>query len=136
MTKTIYPILAFFIIIQLFSCDRNEIELIGTTWGNDNFGNCMQLYTFKENGEYEYYHCEMDITRVGDYEVYDDTLKLLEYHIDETPRFAGGTGEMNLRFQYNFIIEEQSMKMIYFKDYEYSVEKKIDDRRHSFVRIK
>ena len=77
----------------------------------------------------------MDITTTGNYSIHGDTLTIMEYHIDETPEFAGGTGELSLRFQYNFIIDDQTMKMIFFKDFEYSTQEIIEDYNHSFKRL-
>jgi hypothetical protein len=116
MIKLLYIILlvAF---SQIGICQITTSELEGTKWGNDNLGNCMQHYLFKEDNNFEYYNCEMDESRTGTYSIIGNKLSVLHYHMDDTPAFAGGTGELQLRFQFDFIIEDETMKMVFLKDF-------------------
>ena len=93
--------------------------LEGTKWGNKMSTGCIQTYFLKGGGEFEYFNCEMNVIRTGNYTLNQDTLKVLVYHVDETPAIAGGTGMLNLRFQYNFLLTEGNLKMIFFKDFKF-----------------
>lgn len=101
-------------------------RLVGTTWGTEIPVGCIETYTFMEEYKFEYFNCEMEITRTGEYFINRDTLTVMVYHIDDTPAFAGGTGKLNLRFQYDFLIKEDSLEMVYFKDYKFPSESKIN----------
>jgi hypothetical protein len=100
-------------------------DLIETKWGAKRQIGCVETYEFISENEFEYYNCEMELTRTGSYSVIQDTLTVLVYHVDNTPSFAGGTGKLNLRFQYNFLLRDKALEMIYFKDFKYSSEQKI-----------
>ncbi|MFY0690271.1 MAG: hypothetical protein JXQ90_24105 [Cyclobacteriaceae bacterium] len=97
-------------------------HLTGTKWGSKRMIGCVETYTFKNDKEFEYYNCEMEVTRIGDYSIVQDTLKVMVYHIDDVPAFAGGTGEQQLRFQYNFIIREDTLELIYQRDFKFPSE--------------
>ena len=97
-------------------------NLKGTKWGAKRQIGCVETYTFTNGKEYEYYNCEMEVTRIGDYSIIQDTLKVMVYHINDVPAFAGGTGEQQLRFQYNFLIKQDTLELIYQRDFKFPSE--------------
>ncbi len=107
--------------------------LIGTKWGTEIPVGCIETYTFMEEGKFEYFNCEMEVTRTGEYFINQDTLTVMVYHIDDTPAFAGGIGKLNLRFQYDFLISKDALEMIYFKDYKFTSESKFNKIPYSRI---
>lgn len=68
----------------------------------------------------------MEVTRIGDYSIIQDTLKVMVYHIDDVPAVAGGTGEQQRRFQYNFIIKQDTLELFYQRDFKFPSERTFD----------
>tara|TARA_R110001599_G_scaffold166156_4_gene355617 strand:- start:7895 stop:8197 length:303 start_codon:yes stop_codon:yes gene_type:complete len=88
---------------------------------------CIETYTFLDESRFEYYNCAMNDLRTGDYIIRQDTLIVHVYHVDNTPSFAGGKGELELRFQYKFLIKRDLLEQIYFKDYKFSHEEIVNN---------
>lgn len=69
-----------FFLLMLLSSNLHEKQnsLINTKWEYKVAEGCISYISFKKNGTYENYNCEMDYPYSGKYEIKNDTIYLIE----------------------------------------------------------
>ena len=118
------------LILLLSACSINSEQTIilnGTTWSAQSDEFCLEEYVFLPEMKLKAYDCVLEAYRSGKYKVNMDTLILDIYHIDDTPSFAGGNGELKKRFQYKLLIKTNVLEQFYFRDYAHDSELTIDN---------
>ncbi len=72
------------ILFLLLSCTMQERQnpLVNTKWEYKVAEGCLSYITFKKNGTYENYNCEMDYPYSGKYEIKNDTIYLIEIDLE------------------------------------------------------
>ncbi|GAP68177.1 hypothetical protein BA6E_102175 [Bacteroidales bacterium 6E] len=91
-------------IFMLLPCNLHEKQkaLINTKWEYKVAEGCVSYITFKKNGTYENYNCEMDYPYSGKYEIKNDTIYLLEIDLESN------VPSINKRNNYKKVITRRS----------------------------
>jgi len=122
-----YPLLFLLLLVLIYSCNTEQpFELSGSTWSSQSDEFCLEQYTFYPEMKLKAYDCVLEGYRTGTYQINKDTVIVEIYHADNTPPFAGGTGELMKRFQYKLLIKENVLEQFYFKDFRHDSELKDD----------
>ena len=131
------------IVILLFPLFSNGQEKISADllkdfkWTNSNFDDCTRYYKFKENGYFEHWNCSMEELDTGRFEIHNDTLMIYEYHLkSQVPVHLGGEEGTEIRYQYNYILKDGFLCLVYYRDFEYNYESFDIDSGHRYIRDK
>jgi len=118
--------------------EKLSIDLLENfKWMNSNFDDCSRYYYFKADGHFEYWNCSMEQLDTGIFEIQNDTLMIYEYHLkSEIPENLGGEEGTEIRYQYNFILKDGFLYLVYYRDYKYNYESYESDLDFRYTRGK